>query len=102
MGQKNGHRVVRWEPIDQVVLKSISLRLSELLSSTLDPRVYHIKGRGGVSSAIGSLNGFVRRYKYVLRSDVANFYASMSHKIVLSEFSRHVSDPKLMFIFHQI
>lgn len=101
MGQKNGHRIARWEPIDQVVLKSISLRLSELLSSSLDPRVYHIKGRGGVSSAIGSLNGFVRRYKYVLRSDVANYYASMSHKIVLSELSRHVSDPKLMFIFHQ-
>ena len=55
-GNKNGHRLTRWTAIDAIVLKAISIVITEPIRQKIDSRCYHIKGNGGVKVCVSSFH----------------------------------------------
>lgn len=97
-GNKNGHRLTRWTAIDAIVLKAISIVLTEPIQQQIDSRCYHIKGNGGVKGAINKVHDFIKGYKFAIKSDIADFYASMDHQIVMEHCKQVIKDKRILTI----
>jgi hypothetical protein len=100
-GNKDGHRLTRWTAIDAIVLKAISIVLTEPVQDHIDKRCYHIKGNGGVKGAINKVHDFIKGYQFVVKSDIADFYASMNHQIVMEHCKQVIKDKSILMIIQQ-
>jgi len=67
----------------------------------VDPRRHHLKGRGGVPGAICAVAQNTMGYHFVIKSDIANYYVSMQHHIVLKHVQAVVYDKKVLRIITQ-
>lgn len=96
---KDGELVGSWEGVDQVVAKAISLVLEPLIRSRYDlDNVYHIKGRGGIKGALAAARLYQRGCKYVYKTDIADYYGSLSHKILKEKLRVMVQDERLLYV----
>jgi retron-type reverse transcriptase len=91
----------RWEAKDAVILKAIAIKLSPVFSQTIGSTCSHLSGNGGLKGATQKAAANINDYKYVIKSDVANFYASMNHHILLNHCSNIVHDKRLLRILFQ-
>ena len=94
-------RLTRWSSRDAVVLKAISLQLTAVLDSHIDQRCYHLKGRGGLKAAVRAVARTQYHYTYVVKSDVADYYDSMNHQVVLAQCRRVIQDKNVLRIIAQ-
>ena len=83
----NGSYVSRWNAEDSVVLKAISMVIGSIVNSETDGTCYHLAGRGGLKAAVRHVQQQVSlgSYKYIIKSDIAKYYASMNHKQVMTQ-----------------
>ena len=93
--------LTRWTTQDAIVLKAFSSCLSPLLDTQIDRRCYHLKGRGGLKAACRAVNTKLNAYRYVCKSDVASFYDSMDHTVVMSHAKNSIEDARLLDLLHQ-
>ena len=56
----------------------------------------------GTHRALDQVQKYARRYKYVLQCDVKQFFASIDHAILRSEFARLIRDEKILWLCDQI
>ena len=85
-GQKNP-----WRPADNA---EHLFWFTEQLSLTLprSPDCMHLRGSGGLKRAICSVQAALPKYRYVFRTDVKSYYASIDHHRLMDQFTDHVTD----------
>jgi len=98
----NNELIGVWSTTDALVLKILSIHLSERLSHVVSDRVYHIKGtpqnKRGIAAAVDHVRQTLNHttYKYVMRSDVKSYYASINHAILYQQCTQHISDLRIL------
>ena len=91
----------RWTSEDNVVLKALSIALTGILQQKVSNKCCHLKGNGGVRGAVKKINNEISNHKFVVKSDVADFYKSMNHKILLAHCKKIIKDKRIIKILKQ-
>ena len=74
-----------WSAQDSLVLKAITLLLSDELRPKLSPRCFHLAGQGGAKGCVNAVSKTVDDDRYVCRSDVNSYYAMIDHGILMKQ-----------------
>ncbi|EHK2924853.1 hypothetical protein J7Y46_004752 [Vibrio parahaemolyticus] len=101
-------RVVEYQPgkhlhtfrsRDKLVLKALALTLFESLPRS--PLCFSYLGHGGVP---GALNCVARHSsaRFGFKTDVANYYASISHRHLMERLSRYINDELLYLVYQAL
>ncbi|NEP14914.1 MAG: hypothetical protein F6K14_33005 [Symploca sp. SIO2C1] len=85
-----------WTSLDALVLKAISLVLTNHLRPHLSERCFHLAGTGGGKAAVREVAAQVGNYQYVFRTDVKGYYASINHEILLGLVREYVPDEQVL------
>ena len=88
-----------WAARDAVVLKALSLLLPTVLP--LSKRCTHLKGHGGAKYAVRQVVAHLPGYRYVLKTDVQQYYASIDHHLLLDRLARYISDRAVLNLIVQ-
>ena len=88
-----------WPARDAVILKALSLLMPELLP--LSPRCAHLKGHGGAKYAVRQALAHLPGFRYVLKTDVQQYYASIDHHLLLDHLARYITDRTLLNLIAQ-
>ena len=87
-----------WSAPDALVLKCLALVLSQRLP--LSKRCFHIKGSGGRKrggkAAVREVLGQLPRSRFVLKTDVKSYYASIDHDLLLDRLAEFIQDPRVL------
>ncbi|NEO96000.1 MAG: hypothetical protein F6K56_39970, partial [Moorea sp. SIO3G5] len=81
-----------WHSQDALVLKAISIVLSEHLFPHLSPRCFHLAGTGGMKGAVREVSAHLWENKFVFRTDVKGYYASINQNILMEIVKQYVTD----------
>ncbi len=76
------------------MLKALTIVLSRLLPISADCN--HIKGNGGLKRAIRDVNTHIADNRFVFRTDVKSYYASIDHIALLDRLAVYVRDKNLI------
>jgi RNA-directed DNA polymerase len=87
----DGETLHLWSSQDALVLKMLAMALSDALA--LSPLCTHIKGHGGLKTTVSALHAALPDYRYVMKTDVKGYYASIDHTILLRQLDKDVTDP---------
>ena len=96
---KTGEEVDVWPARDVLVMKCLALVLAERLG--ISARCRHLKGRGGSKGTVREVLAHLPEHRFVLRTDVAFFYASIDHPRLLDRLAAVVSDPRVLNLVGQ-
>ena len=80
-----------WGAADALVLKAIAIVLGEEVSPRLSKHCWHLKGRG-LKAAVRETQSKISEYKFVFRSDVHSYYATINHNVLSQLVAEFVSD----------
>ena len=87
-----------WSSRDALVLKCLALVLGRCLP--LSDRCFHIKGTGtrkrGGKAAIRQVWHQLATNRFVLKTDVKSYYASIGHALLLDLLAKYVQDQRLL------
>ena len=89
-----------WSAQDSLVLKAISLVLTDTLAPLLSPYCYHLTGRGGAKAAVRAVADARPANTFVLRSDVKSYYASMDHQVLMGLLRQQIDDERLLILLY--
>jgi len=79
----DGRLFALWHPHSRAVLQRTRIRLHRELRGKLYRTCFHLKGHGGVKGALRYIARRQPNYRYVARFDVARYYESMRHDLLL-------------------
>ena len=77
----DGSEADLWSARDALVLKALTLVLARVLP--VSPRCTHIKGNGGAKAAVRQVRAALATNRFVLRTDVKSYYASIDHLLLM-------------------
>jgi RNA-directed DNA polymerase len=97
----DGKYYSRFSSRDAVVLKAVAMILDSIIIEDVGDRCFHLKGHGGLKGAIREASSLIKDYTYVIKSDVADFYASTNHKILLDHCKAIIKDKRIISILYQ-
>ena len=90
-----------WSALDSLVLKAIAIVLTKHLAPTLSKRCTHLAGNGGAKAAVREVLANLPTNKFVFRTDVKSYYASIDHDILLCQLQQHICDAPLLSLISQ-
>ncbi|MDD3265578.1 MAG: reverse transcriptase domain-containing protein [Burkholderiales bacterium] len=96
----DGSRAV-WNAEDVIVIKAISLVLTEYLKPKLSKQCTHLSGNGGIQAAITSSRKFVQNNTFFFKTDIASFYSSINHDILCNMLANLIDDKALLSLIYQ-
>ena len=96
---KNGETIHLWSSRDSLVLKLLTLHLSTLLP--VSKLCTHVKAHGGLKATVNQVNAQCDNYKYVIRTDVKAYYASIDHHLAINQLSVYIKDKALLNMLWQ-
>ncbi len=82
--------------MDALVLKAITLVLTEHLKQHLSDRCFHLAGTGGMKAAVREVAANLEENQFVFRTDVLGYYASIDHQILMEIVGRYVQDEAVL------
>ena len=82
-----------------MVLKALALVLGEHLP--ILPRCTHVKGHGGAKAAVRQVWTGLAENRFVLRTDVKSYYASIDHLLLLDQLAEYVKDKRVLNLLGQ-
>ena len=85
-----------WSARDSLVLKAVSIVLTQHLRPHLSDYCHHLAGNGGAKRAVRRVWDKLKNFKFVLRSDVKKYYASIDHYILYDQLHRYLDDPRVL------
>ena len=88
--ERDGETIELWASRDALVLKALTLVLTEHLP--VSRRCAHVAGHGGAKRTVREVASEAKRNAFVLRTDVRSYYASIQHGLLLSRLEAFVSD----------
>lgn len=74
----DGKSIGVWNAQDALVLKAMSIVLTNYLSPKLSPNCYHLVGRSGTKFCVMNIKNVAPNYRYVCRSDINSNYATIT------------------------
>ncbi|MDA0661101.1 MAG: reverse transcriptase/maturase family protein [Planctomycetota bacterium] len=90
-----------WSALDSLVLKAIAIVFTRRLVPQLSKRCTHITGNGGSKSGVREVQANLPNNKFVFRTDVKSYYASIKHDILFDQLKQHIDDPRLLVLLWQ-
>jgi RNA-directed DNA polymerase len=96
---KNGDETDLWSARDALVLKALTLVLGEHLP--VSHRCTHLKGNGGAKYAVREVRDHLPNNRFVLRTDVKSYYASIDHLLLLDQLAVHIKDRRVLNLMGQ-
>jgi RNA-directed DNA polymerase len=81
------------------VLKALTIVLSDILP--VSPRCTHVKGHGGAKAAVRQVQNHLATNKFVMRTDVKSFYASIDHLLLMERLASHISERRILSLLGQ-
>jgi RNA-directed DNA polymerase len=96
---RGGETLDMWSSRDSLVLKALTLLLSDHLP--ISPLCVHVKGHGGAKLTMKQIVKATKQLPFVLRTDVRSFYASIDHCLVLDQVARYVPDRGILNLVGQ-
>jgi RNA-directed DNA polymerase len=84
---------------DALVLKAMVLVLGLYLP--VSRRCTHIKGHGGAKYAVREVRDHLPDNRFVLRTDVKSYYASIDHLMLLDQLAVHIKDHRVLNLIAQ-
>ena len=97
-----GESIGVWNAQDALVLKAMSIVLTERLSPQLSDDCYHLVGRGGTKACVMKIKEQVDDYGYVCRSDVNSYYATINHRILLKQLGELIPDGDVLLLIERM
>ena len=94
-----GDEIDLWSARDALVLKVLSIVLARHLP--LSPRCTHLKGNGGAKYALREIRDHLNANRFVLRTDVKSYYASIDHFVALDQLAAHIKDRRVLSLLGQ-
>ena len=85
-----------WSSLDALVLKAISLVLGEHLKPHLSDRCFHLAGTGGMKAAVRQVSQHLGEHKFVFRTDVKKYYATIDHNVLFGLIRKLVDDEAVL------
>ncbi len=88
---------------DSLVLKMMSLALGHQIAEgrLISPQCYHIKNHGGLKQAVRDTQVALGDYKYVFKSDIKGYYASIDHEKLCHELEMLTRNKHLTTLVHR-
>ncbi|WP_353570048.1 reverse transcriptase domain-containing protein [Candidatus Albibeggiatoa sp. nov. BB20] len=74
-----------WCAQDALVLRAIAQVLSPYLNPQLSQHCFHLAGNGGAKGCVNAVSETVEDYRFVCRSDVNSYYATIDHGILMKQ-----------------
>ena len=96
---QDGEDTDLWSARDALVLKALALVLGEHLP--VSRSCTHIKGNGGATYAVREVRDHLAANRFVLRTDVKSYYASIAHLLPLNQLAVHIKDRRLLNLIGQ-
>ncbi|MDF1576892.1 MAG: reverse transcriptase/maturase family protein [Desulfobulbales bacterium] len=96
-----GEMLELWNSRDALVLKAITIVLSDHLLPNIPTSCHHVKGHGGVPGALRIAHKMSKAAGFVCRSDVKGYYAAIDHAILLGMLEEHIKDRRLIRLLYQ-
>ena len=84
-----------WCSLDVLVLRAMTQVLSEWICPMLTA-VYHVKGKRGIGGALRSVQENLSAHTFVLKTDIKQYYESISHECLLKQLAVFIKDPLVL------
>jgi len=81
----DGRVMARWSADDKRVISQAKETISGELKGKLSAYCTHVKGHGGVNKSLRLLTRVIPGFRYAARFDVARYYESIDHGVLLSQ-----------------
>ena len=95
----DGEEVDLWSARDTLVLKALTIVLAKHLP--VSTRCTHVKGHGGTKAAVRQVVRHLPANRFVLRTDVKAYYASIDHFLLLDQLAEHIRDKRVLNLLGQ-
>ncbi len=95
----DGEEVDLWSARDALVLKALTIVLAKHLP--ISTRCTHVKGHGGAKAAVRQVVRHLPANRFVLRTDVKSYYASIDHFLLLDQLAEHIRDKRVLNLLGQ-
>ena len=82
------------------MIKCLAFQLTDRLS--LSPNCTHLKSHGGLKATVRNVQQHLKHYRYVLKTDVRDFYASIDHDILLEQLAKEINSRVLLNYLWQV
>ena len=96
---ENGEEVDLFSARDALVLKALALVMGSRLSFSRN--CTHLKGNGGGKGAVRRVCRHLKQHRFVIRTDVKSYYASIDHQCLIERLSRVIQDPRVLSLVQQ-
>jgi RNA-directed DNA polymerase len=96
----NGEVIDLWSARDALVLKALAEVLGDLLP--ISRSCVHVKGHGGAKAAVREIMRQLPSARFVLKTDVASYYASIDPVKLLDRLAAVVADPDVLNLVAQM
>ncbi len=81
------------------MLKALAITLPKYLP--VSPRCTHVRGHGGAKAAVRQVMAGLPDNRFVLRTDVKSYYASIDHHLLLDRLAAHIKDKAALNLIGQ-
>ena len=95
----DGEEVDLWSARDALVLKALTIVLAKHLP--VSTRCTHVKGHGGAKAAVRQVMRHLPTNRFVLRTDVKSYYASIDHFLLLDHLAEIIRDKRVLNLLGQ-
>ncbi len=97
------HRMISAAPFcDRVVHHALMAVIGPLLERSMTGDSWANRKGKGTHQAIGSYQHYLRRYRYVLKSDIRKFFPSIDHEILKSRLHRVIACPETRWLIDTV
>jgi hypothetical protein len=91
-----GETIALWSSQDALIIKVLTGIIQEKLKPFLLKTCYHLKGYGGLKSAIRDVMKQLPKYKFFCKTDVQSYYDSIDHYTLLMKLHDFIEDLKIV------
>ncbi len=95
----DGEDVDLWSARDAWVLKALAIVLADVLP--VSSRCTHVKGHGGAKAAVRQVHHHLATNRFVMRTDVKSYYASIDHLLLMDRLAVYVRDRRILSLLGQ-
>lgn len=90
--------VTVWEYKDKLVLMFLRKIIMPVLRRVISSNYYHLNGPTGIKKAVTSLSKSLDegQYRYFIRADIKEYYASINRNILVKQVKSYFTDPRLL------
>lgn len=96
---KTQEEVDVWSARDALVLKALALVFGQRFP--FSKQCTHLKGHGGAKGAVRQVLRVLPEHRFVLRTDVHSYYASIDHELLLDRLAAFVKDRRILNLVAQ-